>query len=155
MLGIGLYDKKPNQSEEKKWFEGLTGEISSGNAFSYVAEADGKLVGMCAVRRREPRADSRHVGLLGISIIDGYRSRGIGRALMERTIRSASSRYGIIVLSVYSFNKHAIRLYRRLGFKKYGILPGGLVRRNMAADDVFMYLETATCRRHTRKRKDI
>jgi ribosomal-protein-alanine N-acetyltransferase len=139
-LGVGLYKKKPTIKEEKRWFSGRLKQIRSRNAFVSIAELDGKVVGMCDVFPPKPTTDYLHIGHLGISIKDGYRSMGIGTALLCDALKKSRGRYRIIVLEVFRTNKQAIRLYKRFGFKIYGNLPGGVVRGKLHTDRIFMYL---------------
>jgi ribosomal protein S18 acetylase RimI-like enzyme len=61
------------------------------------------------------------VGVLGIGILPAYRDRGIGTALMTRTLEAARRRkMRKIELEVLADNKRAIALYRKLGFVREG-----------------------------------
>lgn len=64
-----------------------------------------------------PHPQVRHVGRLGMSVLEGSRGRGVGTALLRSAISWASSA-GIsrIELDVVENNPDAIRLYQRLGF---------------------------------------
>ncbi len=64
----------------------------------------------------------RHVGTLGISILQEWRGVGLGSILMEYMTEWAKTRSGLkaIILEVFSENKHAISLYDKYGFVKDG-----------------------------------
>jgi ribosomal protein S18 acetylase RimI-like enzyme len=64
----------------------------------------------------------RHVGILGMGVLPGYRGRGLGRQLAAETIRAARTA-GIerIELDVLASNTAAIALYEKLGFITEGI----------------------------------
>ncbi|OGI62648.1 MAG: GNAT family N-acetyltransferase [Candidatus Muproteobacteria bacterium RBG_16_60_9] len=98
----------------------------------YVAICDDRVVGWCDVLAKS-RPTRRHCGMLGIGVIEGYRDRGIGRALMETTLQAARSK-GLtrVELTVRTDNIRAIRLYERFGFTIEGV-----VRRDMLVDDQY------------------
>jgi diaminopimelate decarboxylase len=82
----------------------------------------GAVVGHLFIQR-ETHPVSRHVATLGIAVAAGYRSRGVGTALMAEAFRWARGA-GVekIVLSVYPNNGGAIALYRKFGFRDEGRL---------------------------------
>ncbi|VVB76735.1 Acetyltransferase (GNAT) family protein [uncultured archaeon] len=140
LIGIGLFSKKPSLKEEHNWFKELLEKIRKRESFAFVAEVDGRVVGLCEVRAIDPHADYQHVCLLGILVRDGYRSMGIGSAMFEKVIRKAKERsYEILTLKVYGTNKHAQGLYKKFGFKTYGVLPKGIARGAKRIDEVLMY----------------
>src|SRR5213592_4552372 len=55
----------------------------------FVAEEDGKIVGWCDAIPGETSSGVAHVGRLGMGVLTGYRSRKIGRRLIEATIERA------------------------------------------------------------------
>ncbi|MCM2266585.1 MAG: GNAT family N-acetyltransferase [Elusimicrobiales bacterium] len=52
----------------------------------------------------------------------GFRGRGLGEALMRFAEKKIFARSPNVFLCVSSFNKGALRFYRRLGYKKAGVL---------------------------------
>lgn len=93
-----------------------------------VAEADGAVVGMVDVTlAEEPDAGSivRPVPTadVGISVLEDWRDRGVGHALMAAAESSAAARGARrIVLDMSSANVGALRFYRSLGYVEYGLL---------------------------------
>jgi len=103
-----------------------------------VAEAGGEIVGY-AMSRVEETADpvllglfdergriisfpgeAKRVGhLISIAVLEEYRGRGIGKALLSETIRALRDHYGVesIYLEVRVSNERAIGLYKRFGFR--------------------------------------
>jgi ribosomal protein S18 acetylase RimI-like enzyme len=81
----------------------------------------GRVVGWCDIT---PMAQPgfTHAGRLGMGVLREYRRRGIGRRLVETTLRRAG-RMGLerIELDVYGSNEPAIALYRKLGFVVEGV----------------------------------
>jgi ribosomal protein S18 acetylase RimI-like enzyme len=87
----------------------------------FVAIDDGRVVGWCDVMPK-PRPTLRHSGVFGIGVIDAYRGRGIGHALMDATVHAAWER-GLtrIELTVRVDNERAKRLYEAFGFVVEGL----------------------------------
>lgn len=93
-----------------------------------VAVVGGAVVGMVDVTidedpdpgsiiRPVPTAD------LGISVLEGWRGRGVGRALMAAAEQSARARGAErIVLDMAAANVGALRFYRSLGYVEHGLL---------------------------------
>jgi len=84
----------------------------------FVAEVDGKVIGSIGLELA-----SYGVVDLGICLLDGYRSQGVGLRLMQRGIewaRGAGAHK--ITLQVWPHNERGIGLYRKLGFVEEGLL---------------------------------
>jgi RimJ/RimL family protein N-acetyltransferase len=64
-----------------------------------------------------------HRGFLGMGLLPSHRGRGIGTALLSKTLDHAR-RIGLekVELSVYSHNAVAIWLYRKCGFTDVGVI---------------------------------
>lgn len=64
-----------------------------------------------------------HRGVLGMGVISRYRSKGLGRALLDASMDHAA-RCGItkVELTVYTHNLPAIGLYRSVGFTDIGVI---------------------------------
>ena len=118
-LGVTTPLQKPDLPYEVKWFADLYSSVLQGNAVAYVAEADERVVGMCEVRRRSSRAEFCHIGSLGLYVNKEYRGKGIGKALLLRTIQACKGKFEILTLEVFSNNLYAKRLYEKLGFRIY------------------------------------
>jgi GNAT superfamily N-acetyltransferase len=97
---------------------GVTGE--------YIAAMVGdEMVGSASVDFAEPpsagnMARSVPTAEFGVSVVDGWRGHGIGRALIEHLERWATG-HGIerMILNVSEANEGAIRLYHDLGYRDY------------------------------------
>ena len=93
----------------------------SHDAAVFVAETDGgDLVGRLSLAR-DPHPASAHVADLGLMVDVRWRRRGIGRALLERSVAWARAR-GIekLELHVFPHNEPAIALYEAFGFRREG-----------------------------------
>lgn len=109
----------------------VLGNIRSGQP-QFVAIADDAVVGWCDVLPK-PRPVYRHSGVLGIGVIDTYRRRGIGTALLEPTLQAARAK-GLtrIELTVRTDNERAKALY-----EKFGFVVEGVCRRDMCINGVY------------------
>jgi len=104
--------------EETRAF--VLGMIKGGNP-QFVALADGKVVGWCDISRHAFPSHA-HTGRLGMGIIPAYRGQGVGRRLIDATLRAARD-VGIerVELSVHADNSRAIALYEKVGFVREGL----------------------------------
>ncbi|MBD6956372.1 MAG: GNAT family N-acetyltransferase [Thermoplasmatales archaeon] len=118
----------------RKWLN----EMKRKERVALVAFHNSLVVGFCDLKRKKFK--EKHVGEIGISVRKGYRREGIGRKLMEETIK-LGKRIGIklVILRVFKANKNAISLYKKLGFKKYGLLPKGIKHKGKYVDIIEMY----------------
>jgi len=94
-----------------------------------------QVVGVASVIQRSG-AWSAHVGDLGMGVLEQYRSKGLGRALMNSALE-ASERAGIwnVILSVRTFNAPAIDLYESVGFHRIGHLKSVALLPDRMADE--------------------
>ena len=107
----------------------LRGRIEEGasETAEYVgAIVDGQMVGSASIHVAEtphPGNMARPVpsAEFGVSVVDGWRGRGVGRALIGHLEAWAVAR-GVerITLNVSETNVDAIRLYRALGYEESG-----------------------------------
>jgi len=140
-VGIDLFSEKPSLKDERKWFRDTLKQIAAKTELVLVAEVNGKVVGITDVRNKTPQQEQRHVGVVGILVLEGYRSMGVGTALLTELIKKAKTegKYETLVLSVFGNNKHAQSLYRKMGFTQYGVLPNGIKRFEQYTDEICMY----------------
>jgi ribosomal protein S18 acetylase RimI-like enzyme len=110
----------------------------------FVAHADEKVVGWCDINPKISRPTTIHVGELGIGLLPDYRGRGIGRKLMETTIK-AGKEYGLtrIQLGVHADNLNALKLYQSLGFEIEGLHKKSIKIDGVYKDDYTMALIVA------------
>ena len=136
-LGV-LMDRRVSRRSEGEWLRGVTAGIRRGNVFSVAAFHEGRLVGNSEVHRAR-QDDIRHTGVLGIAIVEGYRGGGLGRRMLRLLLETAAKGgVTLVELRVLSINEGAIRLYRHLGFKDVGRLPGKIVRDGRRIDEILM-----------------
>jgi RimJ/RimL family protein N-acetyltransferase len=122
-------------SEERRYLKAIS---KHSYAAVLVAELEGRIVGRLSIGR-EGHPASEHVADVGVMVADGYRRRGIGRALMESAEAWARS-VGVrkIELHVFPHNESALALYERLGYRRVGIRRGHFRRSGGYVDAILM-----------------
>jgi ribosomal protein S18 acetylase RimI-like enzyme len=140
-IGLTLYSSKPTLASETEWFSNLYRRVLEGDSVVYVAEEDGRAVGLCQVDRRGPQEEQRHRGGFGIAIRKEYRDRGIGTALISKVLEDCKGKFEIVELTVFSNNARAKHLYSKHGFKITGHNPKAVKRGSKYYDEDYMALE--------------
>ncbi len=99
--------------------------------------SDGKVV--AHVRVVNGKSIHKHrAQILSLVVSPLMRRKGIGTKLMRFVIRELSSEKKLLLLEVDKTNTPAIRLYSKLGFKKYGLLKKASISKNRFVDNVLM-----------------
>jgi RimJ/RimL family protein N-acetyltransferase len=82
-----------------------------------------KAVGGLTLNRYGDASKSKHVRVLAIFLIEGYRGTGIGSRLIVDALDWARKKKGVekVTLGVFSNNTGALRLYEKLGFQTEGV----------------------------------
>lgn len=142
---INYQGEEISLKDEGKFLNESLKKIRSGEAIVLIVENEGKIVGISDVHKRI-RAE-KHTALFGISLAKDFRSKGIGKKLMESILKEVKTKMKdlrIIRLACFAQNSAACGLYKSLGFKEYGKLPGGLLYRGQPQDEILMYYEVKT-----------
>ncbi len=139
-LGI-VADTAATRKTEKEFLERITRGIRENNIANVAAFEGKKLVGNCEVRRDRFK-DSAHHGYLGIAIRRGYRGMRIGETMMGVLLRNCEE-IGLesVQLEVFANNSHAIRLYKKMGFRRVGVIPGKIRLGRTTTDSIVMFAE--------------
>lgn len=116
-------------------------ELNGDEVLFIVAVVDGKLVGNLDLVKYGATPKTEHVRYLDMAILDGYRSIGVGSALMDYCVEWARNK-GLkkIILEVFSSNVRAIELYRKFGFVVEGTNRGAVKLLGKIADIIQMGL---------------
>ena len=140
-LGITSLDRRVKRADEKKFLDRVMTGVRTGNVVSVCAFDDGRVVGSCDVTRRKSR-DERHSGVLGIVILDGYRGKGLGQAMVSVALEEAR-RLGVwlVELAVFVTNARARHVYEKHGFKTVGFVPYKILRDGRFTGEVNMYVD--------------
>ncbi|MEK7552162.1 MAG: GNAT family protein [Patescibacteria group bacterium] len=128
--------------DEEKFVKSCLEVMSKKMGVTLVALCNGKFTGMSSVDMKN-RVLS-HVGGLGISVAKESRGEGVGKIFIENVISEAKKsipNLKIIKLEVFANNPNAINLYKKVGFKEWGILPKAIFYKGEYIDEVSMYKE--------------
>jgi ribosomal protein S18 acetylase RimI-like enzyme len=105
----------------------------------YVALSDQGIVGSYILKANQPGLGS-HVANAGFMVSPSARGRGIGRAMAEHSL-SEAERLGFRAMQfnfVVATNKTALRLWKDLGFRIVGTLPGAFRHAQRGFVDVYV-----------------
>lgn len=136
------YQKPLTMKTERTFLSQVMDKLKKNDAVFLVLESGGKIAATVMVDRDRGEG-SEHVGLFGISMRKEFRGKGIGKKISRTALSLAKKRMKIKIsrLTVVLKNKPAIRLYRRLGFKKTGITPKGFKHYGKYVDEMLMHKE--------------
>lgn len=125
------------EDQEKEWIAALN---SNPRELLLVAEVDNRIVGNIDFHIGKRRRVA-HWGEFGMSVQPGWRSRGVGNALLARLIEWALSVKEVekITLRVRADNPRAIALYKKHGFVQCGVARDAIKLSNGTyVDDIMM-----------------
>jgi len=106
--------------ERLPWFQ----EHSPDSHPLWVAEIDGQIAGWISFHSFITRCAYRGTVELSVYVAENFRRAGVGRALLEKAIaRSPSLEISSLVGCIFGHNEPSLRLFERLGFKRWGVLP--------------------------------
>ena len=130
-------DTKATREGEVDWLARQLSSLEKDDTMTVVAEVNGKVVGNSSLTPRYGRMS--HLGVLGISIMDGYRDKGIGGEMMAELERHAP-RLGVktILLEVFADNSRAVHVYEKQGYKVTGSIPEGVYYKGEYMDSLYM-----------------
>jgi len=96
-----------------------------GRGFLFYARVGARLVGYGRLDRGH--GDASALGVVALTVLEAYRRKGIGEALMRALLRGAAQDGGLreVWLSVRPDNTPAVRLYDKLGFVRQASHPAG------------------------------
>lgn len=132
--------EKISLREEKRWLKNSLEKIKNRQEVGLFVFVGDRIIGMCGIRLG--KRVQKHIGNLGISTDKEYRGEGIGRILLNETIKEAKKRLKelkIITLEIFEINTVAKKLYKELGFKRYGFLPKCLIYKGKCVGEISMY----------------
>ena len=113
------FDTSPKTlAQQKLWFEnhGPRNPI-------LVAELDRAVVGWASLSEWSPRRAYFDTAEVSLYIKEEFRSRGIGKKLLE-TIIHEGDRAGLhtVIARITTTNKQSVRLHKQVGFERIGIM---------------------------------
>lgn len=139
--GADIYmDKKTTREKETDWVAKLLSDVEKDSKVTIVAEVNGKMIGEVSLDPRKGR--QRHVGSVGIIILNGYRDIGIGTELFKDVENQAKRfKLEILTLEVADSNSRARHLYEKAGYHAGGRTPKGIIKDGDRVDIINMVKE--------------
>ena len=110
------------------------------NSVIFIAEHEDEVIGYVRVTGSLSPYAVHVVEVGGVAVLKGYRSQGIGAALMQAVLDWAASSPLIqrVQLEVSTDNKRAIQFYRKLGFQLEGVRKHSYLVNGVFYDSLLM-----------------
>jgi phosphinothricin acetyltransferase len=91
----------------------------------WVAELDGHVIGWLDFKKFLPRCAYRGTAEISVYVDEQFRRQRVGQRLLEQAIARAPS-LGITALVglIFGHNEPSLKLFERLGFDRWALLPG-------------------------------
>jgi phosphinothricin acetyltransferase len=90
----------------------------------WVMEVDGQIAGWLTIKSFLPRCAYRGTVEVSVYVDEKFRRRGIARKLLEEaTARAPSLGINALVGLIFAHNEPSLKLFERLGFERWGLLP--------------------------------
>jgi len=111
---------KLTESQEKDWINSF---IENDNSLLLVAEFENEIIGNIDLTGSR-RKTMEHTAVIGMGMPIEWRNTGLGTALISTAIDWAKNNpiLELIWLQVYTENKLALNLYKKMGFQENGII---------------------------------
>jgi L-amino acid N-acyltransferase YncA len=90
----------------------------------WVSEVDRQVAGWLSFGSFQPRCAYRGTVELSVYVDEKFRRRGVGRRLLEETLRRAPSlKITAFVGLIFAHNEPSLKLFAQFGFERWGLLP--------------------------------
>ncbi len=90
----------------------------------WVAENDGRVIGWLDFKKFLPRCAYRGTAEISVYVDEKFRRQGVARRLLEQAIaRGPSLEITAMVGLIFAHNEPSLKLFERLGFERWGLLP--------------------------------
>lgn len=100
--------------------DSIRDDINENDRALYVVATDnGRIIGFCAMHTV---LDEGHI--MNLAVLEEFRGQRIGEKLLKKAFEFVPAEVTCYTLEVRASNASAIKLYTRLGFKRYGLRPG-------------------------------
>ncbi len=122
-----FHGEKVSLAEERARLLESINEIKQHKAIYLVALVNNTIAGFGRIKLRS-KVNS-HIGDLEVSVAKKFRSNGVGSLLTSVLISEGEKKLEelrIISATTFEVNTFAKKMYKKLGFKKFGCLPEGV-----------------------------
>jgi len=130
--------RKHTLKEERAWLKDKLDKIRKNKSHHLVAIYSGRIIGSVELRKGSDR--HAHTAEYGITVSKDYRNLGIGMKMSQIILNIAKKdrEIKIVYLRVFKTNNKAIRLYRKLGFRKIAVHPKWIKYKGKYIDEIVM-----------------
>lgn len=130
-----IVQNKVTLEQERNYLKEI---IKNRNSVFLFLIIDGKVMGSAGITKYENIKS--HIGEMGIILKKEARGLGLGEKLFKKVMEEGIKKFKlrIVILDVFKGNKIAQNLYKKLGFKKVGVIKGGEKYYNQYVDNVMM-----------------
>ncbi|MCK9445262.1 GNAT family N-acetyltransferase [bacterium] len=131
--------KKLTLKEERAYFKNILKDAKKKMRIDLMLDINGEVCGSAGVWLLDDGI-RKHVGEIGIALKKNARGKGLGEKLFKKTMEKAIKELNvkIVTLFVYKGNKVAINLYKKMGFKKLGVIKNGVSYYGKLIDNYLM-----------------
>lgn len=135
-----LYESDEYRSTAKSEAKRISGFKKAPGKIYLVAESGKEITGFISFDNWNTRRTA-HTGLFSVYLKKKWRGMGIGKILVKGLLDWGKNNpvNKKISLAVFSTNKNAIALYKKLGFKQEGRCPADMIINGKKVDSIFMY----------------
>ena len=138
---VGFLDGFDLASARAFW-AGLAAAVVSGDRLITVAEDGDGIVGTAHLILAQPPNQPHRADVSKVLVLRRSRSAGIGSALMQAVEDQARAAGRTLLMLDTTTGQPAERMYERLGWTRYGIVPGhALMPDGSPSDTTFFYKE--------------
>ena len=129
------------REKSESWWSGALASHARGERVIFAAEADGQLLGSVQLIFPGPENQAHRADIGKLLVHTTARRRGLGAALMQAAEAEARHRGRTLLLLDTEADSPADRLYTRLGWTRFGTVPGYALTADgtRAADCAFFY----------------
>jgi len=107
-------------AERQPWFKAHSAKSHP----LWVAEIDREIAGWFSFHPFIKRAAYRGTAEISVYVSEKFRRGGVGKALLQKAIaHSPSLDLSALVGFIFEHNEPSLRLFERMGFERWGLLP--------------------------------
>jgi RimJ/RimL family protein N-acetyltransferase len=130
-----VVQEKPTLKQERNYLKGIIKDLNSISLFLVI---NGEVMGSAGIIKSE--GIKSHIGKMGIIIKKEARGLGLGEKLFKKVMEEGIKKFKlrIVVLDVFTRNKIAQNLYKKMGFQKIGSIEGGAKYYGKYEDEIIM-----------------
>ena len=125
--------------EVRRFLEKDVEEMKRGNKARLVADVEGEAIGNLEIFFSRHSLSYHTAGVSTVVVNPRYRRRGIAMKLVESALNVAKEKnIEIVKIDVEAKNTPAVKLYTKAGFKQYGRLERGIIRKGEYDDLILL-----------------